>query len=166
MNRWFLLLLLCACFTFSSQAQEVYKTVDENGKVIFSDKPKNEDSEKVDTKLKNVQPGTVVRPYKKEKKEGAPASIHITSPSNGQQFGPTQSSVSISAKVLPKMSAKYRVTLFFDGKVISGPSQSTSASVPLSIKTRGKHTVSATLSDEAGNTIAQSNSVTIQVIRP
>ncbi len=166
MKHLLLISLLFTCFAVSSHAQEVYKTVDENGKVIFSDKPKGEDSEKVDTKLKNVQPGTVVQPYEKKKKDSTKTSIRIVSPSDGQQFGPTQKSISISAKVFPKLSSKHRVTIYFDGKVISGPSQSTSASVPLSIKVRGKHTISATVTDESGNTVAQSGSISVQVIRP
>lgn len=164
--RLLLAFLLFAFSLSSSLAQEVYKTVDENGKIIFSDKPTNEDSEKIDTKLKNVQPGTTFRSYKKDAKKETPISIQITSPSDGQQIGPTQKRISIGVKVSPQLNSDLQVTIFFDGKIVSGPSRSTSASIPLTIKMRGKHSISAKVTDTTGKTIASSNSVSVQVIRP
>lgn len=52
-TRSFLLLLILATGAFESFAGEVYKTVDENGNVVFSDK-KTHDAETV-----NVQPNVI-----------------------------------------------------------------------------------------------------------
>ena len=52
-NRPFLLLLILATGTFEVLAGEVYKTVDENGNTVFSDK-KTHDAETI-----NVQPNVV-----------------------------------------------------------------------------------------------------------
>lgn len=52
-TRHFLLLLILATGSFEVLAGEVYKTIDENGNVVFSDK-KTQDAETV-----NVQPNVV-----------------------------------------------------------------------------------------------------------
>ncbi len=151
----------------SSGAQEVYKTITKEGNVVFSDTPQ-QNSEKIETELTNLQAPTQTSPQQRvsKTKKSAEYRVRLTSPQNGSKLGPSQRSLAMRVSVIPSLEPEYRVEFWLDGKRIRGPSKSTSASFPMGIKMRGKHTVMAKIVNSAGKTIASSSISTIHVIRP
>lgn len=160
----FCLLLLCA----PASTQTVYKTIDEDGNVTFTDAPK-EESEEVDTTLRNIQPPPPYIPLQNETdapQEEYNYQLTLTNPQDGQRFGPAQRLVSISTKLNRKLKKDHYIELFFGGEKVSGPSKVTSTSVQTNIKLRGEKVVQARVVDADGNVLAKSNTATIYVIIP
>ncbi|MFL0805176.1 MAG: DUF4124 domain-containing protein [Agarilytica sp.] len=151
----------------SLAAQDVYKTLTKEGKVVFSDTPQ-QNSEKIETELTNLQSPTQVSPQQRTSKtaKSSEYNLRLTSPKNGAKLGPSQRALALSISVTPALDAGYQVEFWLDGKRIRGPSRSTSASYPMGIKMRGKHSVMAKIVNSAGKAIASSTSSTIYVIRP
>ncbi|BFM09365.1 DUF4124 domain-containing protein [Halioxenophilus aromaticivorans] len=164
---------LCALAAFSlllaasSDARPIYKHVDAQGNVSYSDSPQDKDAKAMELppintqSSENLQPqGTPTPPQLSEQ---ADYSISIDSPSNDVTIPPGQASVTVSAVVQPNPEFTARYELVLDGEF----SQSSSAPVfniePLY---RGTHTLSIRMIDEYGVNIASSESVTIHVQRP
>ncbi len=168
MKRLVFVFAYVACLLpVSLGAQEVYKTITKEGKVVFSDTPQ-QNSEKVETELTNLQAPTQVstQQYSSSKQKSSEYKVRLTSPKSGFKLGPSQRSLSMSVAVTPSLEVGYRVEFWIDGKRVRGPSKSTSASYPMGIKMRGKHSVTAKIVNSSGKAVASSSSATIHVIRP
>ncbi len=151
----------------SLTSQEVYKTITEEGKVVFSDTPQ-QNSKKIETELTNLQTPAQVRPkqHTRNTSDSTTYKVRLTSPKDGYQLGPSQRALSLSITITPKLEVGDKVEFWLDGKRVRGPSKSTSASYPMGIKMRGRHTVSAKIVNANGSTVASSATSTIHVIRP
>lgn len=151
----------------SANAQEVYRTIDEDGRVIFSDIPQQH-SEQIEVKPTNIQPA--IKPTAPIRKTRQTESIHyharLSSPDDGQLYGPGQRSLSMSLSLSPALHSDHQIEFWLDGKRVGGPSSSSSASLNMGIKMRGRHQVSAKVIDSDGNTVVSTPSVTIHVVRP
>lgn len=168
MNYAALLLLLVATIIASQSVhcQEVYRTVDENGKISFSDKPQK-DSEQVDAEIKNVVDPVQIKARPSEKIPESPDyTIELNTPTDGESLGPTHNSLRISASASPRLQHDHFVELYLDGEKIVGPSKTSSTSVPLNLKMRGRHSAVAKVVDQDGKVLATSATVTFYVIRP
>ncbi len=163
------LLALLLIFTLATAAQEVYKTVDEKGKVTFSDAPKDQ-SEKINTDLKNIHPPTkaVSTPEKSQKNSATPRkyTIGLTNPSQNQQFGPSAKTINIGTSLSPRLQPGHSLVFYMNGKQVAKSKRSYSTSVNITRNMRGQNKVSAAVVDNNGKRLATSNSVTIYVIRP
>ncbi len=161
------LLTLIGFFPNLIYAQDVYKTVDEEGKVIFSDKPA-QDSEKVEVEIKNIQPPlqTHTNAAKKSSAQEGPVrySIALAAPAQGQRYGPAERRLTISAAVSPALKAGHYLEFYLSGRKVGGPGKSAKASVPLNIKMRGQKTASAKIVDTSGRVIASSGSATVYIL--
>ena len=165
------ILLLILLFGTASIAGPIYKTVDENGKVTFSDSPPDTGTtEEVELGPLNTQEGRPsddnYRPQnRKTPKPSKQYRIALNGPAQGQQVGPAQRSVTASVSVTPSLDRGYKIQFYFDGQPFRLTS-STSVSIPLPITKRGQRSVSASLLDPQGNIVSRTNSVIIHVIRP
>ncbi len=158
-----LLLLLAPC----SYSDTVYKTVDEHGNVVFSDVP-SDDSKQVEVEIQNIQEATrVTTPTRQAPVQPkVETRISLLSPAEGQRFGPSQRNLTISVQVHPTLPSGHRIAFYIDGKRIAEPSRSTSTSIPMGLKMRGRHSVQAKLLNKAGATVSTTPSVSIYTIRP
>ncbi len=156
------------CLTPASLlSQEIYKTTNEDGEVIFSDTPQA-NSEKISAELTNIQKPIEATTAKKRthqvKATGYQAKL--LSPTEGQFLSPSQRTLNIKINLAPALENNHLIEFLIDGKRVGTPSRSPSYSAPMGIKMRGRHQVSARVIEINGKTVASTPSVTIQVFRP
>lgn len=158
-------------FAMHAVAQEktIYKTMDENGHTIFTDNPPAHDKgEAVELKETNIQPGgqRYSPPSTDQPQQNVATSISIVSPTAEAKLGPADKSVTFRTRVNRRLTTREGIVFYLDGKALNTASSATSYTMPLSVKIRGKHVVTATVLDkETGNTLAASPPVGFYVIR-
>lgn len=141
---------------------EVYKTVDERGKVIFTDQP-SPGAEAVEVKEPNTSKPIVARDYKtKTGKEAAEYGVAITSPSDDQVFANRLAPFTVTTLVTPRLEQNHRLRLKIDDAVHSiEMAQFTVRQLSL-----GKHRLVVEIIDAEGNVITQSKAITIYSRQP
>lgn len=162
-----------ACFAIlclspaSLLSQEIYKTTNEDGKVFFSDIPQK-NSEKISAELTNIQkPIDATKAIKRSKRPKATGyQAKLSSPTDGQFLGPSQRSLFIQVRLSQPLQNHHLIEFLVDGKRVGKPSSSSSINVPMGIKMRGRHQVSARVIEINGNIVASTSSASIQVFRP
>lgn len=169
-----LLLIILAAYWLPLHAQEVYKTVDKNGKVHFSDTP-TKNSKKVDVPQTNIAEGADTHGETTRGRGGddddddvekpIKYTLRLVSPNQGERFGPSYRTLPVNVGVEPELKDGYYIVYYFNGQA-TARTQSLSWSFPLSLKTRGQNTVSAAVVDSGGRILTRSRSALIYHIRP
>ncbi len=117
------LLVIGISFALSAQTEDVYKSVDEDGNVIYTDVP-TADGEKI--QIKNVQP-VKIAPVEstesspdQEPQEAAYTKLEITSPKEGDSIYDNSGIINISLRVIPALRAREgdKLILHMDGQQI------------------------------------------------
>lgn len=166
---WMCLLLLV--MGVNAQEKPIYKTIDKNGRIIFTDNPPaHEEAESIDLQETNIQPGGQTYSSSRSRVDGSsqnqPMSISIVSPAAEAKLGPADKSVTFRAQVSSSLKKREGVVFYLDGKALNSPSNSMSYTLPLSVKIRGKHVVTAVvINTTTGKTVAASSPVGFYVIR-
>ncbi len=156
--------------TFTTVNADVYKWVNEDGVVEYSDQPKV-GAEKIKVKT----PQTVTLPKGKDV-FGTPAatsdtkstantyqSIVITQPANDSAFNSGSGSVSISSEPTPALMNDHTIQLVVDGKAYSS---NKSGSFNLTNVDRGTHQVQVNIINANGDVIKSSDITTFTIHRP
>lgn len=168
-------LLIICLFTIQTVLAEVYKSVDENGNVIFTDKP-SENAEKIH--VKEVQTIKTEKPRLEEpalEEEGLEeeadeeegpryTSVAITSPENDAAVRANDGNITISAVVEPtlKTDTGDHLALYMDNKLVSaGPG----TQFNLSNVDRGTHSFSVAVVDKDGKELLRSAAISFTVQR-
>ncbi|UTW44298.1 DUF4124 domain-containing protein [bacterium SCSIO 12696] len=171
--------LLLTLLWSSAFAQQLYKVVDENGKVTFTDK-KPSDHIKYETITVNTaepDPQAVKKsrdnkkrwqtdsenPDRKKRFRGY-KSVTITSPSNDATVLHDQFRVPVKLALTPGLQPKHKAQLIFDGKKLDESDSNTN--FVLTDLDRGSHRIQIKIINDAGKVVASSNTVTIHVKRP
>jgi hypothetical protein len=158
--------LILACTAQVGFAQ-VYKHVDENGNVTFTDKPPA-DAELIEIRSPNSISAPVAIEYHKEAAPKAEAgesyTVNITAPADETIIPRGPGNFSVSASVTPSLQGDSRLQLLIDGAA-SGEPQS-GASWALTNVFRGTHTLEVAVVDDKGEQLAKSAPVTVYVFRP
>lgn len=147
------LLVIYACFL---GAETVYKTVDEDGNIIFTDKSsENAEEIRIDElqTIDNPNPAKYKTSPKQPKKDPGYNSITVTKPVNGEGIRSNNGNVSISVSIEPALKPGHKITISMDGKEIGSGS-----SVSLQNVDRGTHSVSASVADGAGKKLISTSS--------
>lgn len=161
------LLLIISVFVVSTYqltgySADIYKTVDENGKVTYSDKMTSDKSEKVETKQLNTLPATqpTVPVRKTTRKTSVPNNydIRIVQPSNNFHVNPGQRDLTIQVTTVPHIYTNHRLQISDNGAPIQG--------TVIKEITRGSHVIVAMVIDERGRVISESEPVSVFVHRP
>lgn len=155
--------LLC-----SQASAEVYKTVDKQGRVTYTDTPPAKTTPKaVELPSINTMPGTQATAIPSSDNSQPPATadyqLEITNPSNGTTLLPEERSVNISVNLNPALGEGMQLAYYLDGTLIE---QTTQLGISLNEPPRGEHKLSAAVLDDEGKTLVQSQTVTIVVMRP
>lgn len=166
------LVLLFAAILVSppSIAADVYKTVDEDGNVTFTDSPpKDKRAEKIELKETNTQPPVEFRSRRSDGREGpeeetGPYNPRIVSPENEYQMGPREASLAITVETDRPLDDEHSFQLFVNGVADAEPTQS--STLTLANVRRGRKDITVSIVDSQGTVIASSNAVSIYVIRP
>lgn len=166
-------LLLIQVLGPGSVSAEVYKTVDANGKVTYTDQP-TEPAERVNIaepnsmlsveKPKTPEASQTATEEDENKKAAEPYRyIAITSPEDDAVIphGPGNFSVSVSTE--PALQKGHRLVLNMDGVALQ---RSTSGEFQLTNVARGTHSLSAQVVDANGRALASSKTIKVNVFRP
>ena len=160
-----LMSVACAAVAFSAT---VYRWVDENGVVHYSDQP-HENAEKVTVsapqtysapRVPNV-PGSSSQP---KKSATAAYTCSITQPANEDTF-PNVTTVITTAQSNPPPVQGDKLVLMFDGLTVSNFPPGGGA-FQLTNLDRGTHTLQAQVQDSSGKVVCQSPSVSFTVLQP
>jgi hypothetical protein len=163
--RLLLLILLFYAVVMPAQAA-MYKWVDDQGKVHFSDTPPNKEAEEYEPPPIQVMPAGPTGDFKspKEKpKDTKYESLSVTAPEPDAVFTPDKaSSVQVSLTLEPALNAQHKIALYLDGAVhtIGKQRNFTLTSLP-----RGTHTVYAAILDEKNRKLISSDSVSFHIQR-
>jgi hypothetical protein len=153
----------------ANNPNQVYKWVDEQGVVHYTDKPPSEGAQP--TRLPALQTykgGTNPSLNRFDKRGGrsgggaAPANIDIVTPSHDETF--RDRTVPVAVMVTPQLKAGQKLVYLLDGVPVSEPTDQTSYA--MTDVDRGTHTVGVTIIDEAGNEHGSAPPVTVHVKPP
>ncbi len=148
----------------------MYKHVDENGVVTYTDKPSAiQEEEFQPPEISNVEsvrpppPGTLIK-RREPAAKGSSYKIKVSSPANDSTLRDPQGNVNLSFTMEPPLDldAGHRLVVFMDGAKLVTIEQNTHS---LSNMDRGTHKVRGEIQDQAGKTIARSNEATFHVKR-
>ncbi|GAA5315779.1 MAG: DUF4124 domain-containing protein [Candidatus Pelagadaptatus aseana] len=168
--RIFSTLMLACGIALIAQA-EIYKTVDENGNVVFTDNPKGNKAEEIKLPEVNTQPATRITvklsPPKEEEtdKDKKPEKYTITleSPANETTVTMGQLTLTSSVAISPALAEEHSVQFYIDGKPSGKPSQATSHTFGQLY--RGAHKIHAAILNKKGKVLKKTKAVTIYVHR-
>lgn len=167
-TRLLLVTVLLGAVPMASPAATLYKWVDDQGVVHYSDQPEP-GAEKIKVKpaqtFKGGTPRVANAPASSAPTAGPPLSrLAIESPTPEQVFI-NQSGVDVVADVQPGLLSGQQVVFLLDGKPVEGLGPE-STSVTLDLVARGTHSVAVQVLDERGRVVATSSSVTFYVREP
>jgi archaellum component FlaG (FlaF/FlaG flagellin family) len=151
--------LISVLFLNCLSAETVYKTMDEEGNVIFTDQPSDEAEEIKIQKLETIKnpntPKYTSRPTQEEQESDSNyyESFTVTSPENGAGIRSNAGNVSISLAINPTLKRGHRIVILMDGKEVG-----TGLSASLQNVDRGTHSISAKVVDSNGKNIISTSS--------
>lgn len=163
----YLLIVIMFSLCAASGAQDIYRTVDQNGNVIFSDVP-TKGAEKIQLKetttIKSLDsvPSTVVTPAPPKEAAFSYKSISITTPANDEAIRDNTGDVSIKVEVEPTLRPGHQVVVYLDGKETT---QGTGIAFSLENIDRGTHQLRASIKDPDGHILISSKSTTFHLLR-
>jgi len=161
-----LIALMCALlWIVPVAAEQVYKTTDAAGNVIYSDKPSPE-AEIIQIQAIQTVPGDTAPPF--EYKAPAPSTdytkLEIVSPENDTAFRPEDENdgVTVTAHLEPQIRGQDSYVLFLDAKEYGSAK---SPSFVLKGLERGSHQVSFKVRDPDGKDMISSDLVTFHILK-
>ncbi len=159
-----LITLFCLTFAIAPMA-EIYRSVDENGNVVFTDKP-SPDAELIEVgELQTIKPPPAGDfEYKAPPAKPAPAytGVSITSPKDDEAVRDNGGNVTVNIATQPGLRGSDILVLYLDGKeTILGKS---TAKAFHSLD-RGSHQLRAAIKDANGRILLSSESITFHLQR-
>lgn len=162
------LLILMAAFSSTATAQ-IYKTIDKNGNVVFTDIPsRSQPSEKVILRpITELPPQVISAPFSKTPADKTAANhfsydvFTITSPANDSTVR-NSGTFTIKVSTKPTLDRTHKVRFSINGKAITGPRRSLNYQVKN--LERGTHQITAELLNSSGK-VVQSTDSTVHVQR-
>ncbi|MGZ9899710.1 DUF4124 domain-containing protein [Shewanella gaetbuli] len=152
--RLFLLFSLL-CISIASSAA-VYRWVDENGKVHYTDEPKeNAELVEINQNTQNtVELNAVKRnsPAQEKPKEQPTLELTIVSPIHEETIRSNEGKIDVTVGVAPRLPKGVLLALFVDGEIKAQPQ--TSTLFKLSGINRGEHTIVVKALDQNGKVLA------------
>jgi len=162
-------LVLALCLVLASgavQAQSVYKVIQRDGSVEFTDAPPpGAPAQPIAVPSLNT-PGSLLAPpidTANQSAAGAPegySEFRITRPENDTSFWNTGGSVNVDLSLEPSLRAGDKIDLFLDGRSIGG---GTATAITLTDMNRGSHSIRAAIKNADGQVVARSNTVTFML---
>jgi len=165
----FILTLLLLGVT-ASAAAAVYKWVQPDGSIIYSDRPPTKNAAPTD--LPEVQE-IIIAPTPPLSDESAPirsqedqavnyTNLEITEPANDSTIRDNAGNISIKLAIEPALKEGDSIAVLLDGKIIG---QGHGTSISLSNVDRGTHTLMAIVKNAQNKTLISSSSVTLHLMR-
>jgi len=149
---------------------EMYKWVDENGNITYSDTPPIKEAEALRPPTLNAIPAVKPEPKapvaeQKPEKPTIYTRFDITSPTNNASIRDNAGNISVSMTLNPALNTKqgHTISISVDGKDIKDKIQS--SSTQLNNINRGTHTISASIKNKKGSTLYTSQTITVHLHR-
>lgn len=161
------LLLSLALSAYTSA--EVYKTVDKNGRVTYTDvPPANTEAKPIELKSINSIPAATVTPptdaQPSNNTQGAQNyQVQILAPENGITLMPDQRSITISISLSSSLENDDMLIYKIDDSTLAKTSE---MSYIIAEPPRGEHSLTVEVVNSEGKSLAQSNAITVFVMRP
>ena len=160
------LVIICfAAFSGIASAATLYRWVDEDGVVHYSDKAQP-GAEVVE--LRSAQTFTApplpqrTRSQEEEEEAASYDLFEIAEPVEDKVYWNIEGNLGSSLRLRPSLRAGHSIYLYIDGRRIDGLStRSLNMTVPEIF--RGSHTMTASIADRNGNVVAESDAVTFHV---
>lgn len=153
---------------------QIYRTVDEQGNVVFTDTPPPAGTESEEVELRQInttpppEPRPDLAPQPEETAEEKPAAaeygVAITVPANETTIPMGPGNFSVSGVVRPSLGSGHQVQLYMDGVPWGEPQ--TVPSWALTNVFRGAHDFTIAVVDSKGGHLAVSEPVRVYVLRP
>jgi hypothetical protein len=159
---------LCLALASSAvQAQTVYRVIQPDGTVEFTDSPPpGEAAKQIEVPPLNTSAPLAPPPA------GAPAStanapqgyseFRITRPGDGEAIRDNAGNVNIDLSLAPTLRSGDKIEVQLDGRPVGGGNRT---AITLSGMERGTHSVQALVKNSTGQVVARSNSVTFTLQR-
>jgi hypothetical protein len=162
---------LALCLVSLTASAQIYKSVDENGVVTFSDVPPAASSGKTSPVVKpdvtNSMPGlspTIASPEAVMIDESTARSFSIASPLNNATIPMGAGIFDVTAELGVPLAEDELLALYLDDEPVDSPQ--VNAVWTLTYVIRGPHTLQVHRLSRTGETISQSEKVTMLVLRP
>ncbi len=150
--------LLLLTFMGFAIAETVYKSVDENGNIIFTDKP-SKDAEEIKLQelqtIKNPNPAKYTPRPEQPKQEASYKTFLVSNPADGAGLRSNSGNVSISLSLQPPLRSGHKIIITMDGKEVS---KGSTTSVSLQNLDRGSHNITASVIDGNGKQMISTSS--------
>lgn len=153
--------------------QTIYKSVDENGNVFYSDRPpegtKQEDAVQLPPvnalpeQPQGSNPYPANTPPNNERDAAIDYSLSLASPAPESHVNPGQRDLPIVLNASPALAPEHRFAFYMDGKLLA---ESRSNQYVVEEIYRGEHQIRAMIIDENGNMLQETETITIYVHRP
>lgn len=157
-------ILLAALLSPTAVSQEIYRWVDKNGVVHYSDQP-GPGAERVTitgTVVRQPEPEETPALYQSDRREPPAASVRslsISSPAMDEAFFGSDASVPVALDLDGELQPGQEVALFLDGRRVPMDGLSTT----LTGVGRGAHFLRAAVLDESGNPVITSQQIAFHV---
>lgn len=151
--------LIAALVVVQPVQAEIYKTVDENGNVIYTDQKPAPNAKPIDLPELNVAEPHQALPKPPEPvdiESRRPEGFRISSPKPQENLWGTGGSVSVELSLEEEFKPGMTVTVFLDGKAHDAGH---ALSVTLDEVARGEHRLKAELRSRSGRVLARSQEV-------
>jgi hypothetical protein len=165
------LLLLALLLTPLAGTAQIYRTTDEQGNVVFTDKPPAgvSSTEPVELQQTNTTPPPPPRPAAatkpaKEEPNAAPYNVAIVIPADETSIPMGPGNFSVTANIDPTPRGNQVLQLYIDGIPWADPQQGLSWS--LTNIFRGEHKLTVAVLDGEGKQLASSPPIRVFVHRP
>jgi hypothetical protein len=159
------LLLLAGAATGSDD--RIYRSVDAEGRVVFSDQPPSDDAKPLELPpLMIVEPTVVVpppRPQRTERPQPPYRTLAIVSPAHDEAVRSNVGDVAIRVRVEPALQPGHRLQLLLDGEVVDG--SGTGGVFQLSNVHRGTHVAQARVVDGDGHVVKTSDAISFHMLQ-
>lgn len=149
---------------------EMYKWVDENGEIIYSDEPPHENATPLNPPPLTTTPAIKYKPeakpeIKDDKKATSYSVFKITSPGNDQVVRDNSGNITVKLAIEPALDTKegHTITLLVDSQ--SKIQGSTGLTLGLKNIDRGSHSIQAVIKNKQRKIIKSSNSITVHMRR-
>ena len=149
------------------QAQKIFRVVQPDGTVEFTDvPPSNRPAEEIQVRPLNVTPA-VAPARATTQTAGAQgdtgySEFRITRPGDDEGIRSNAGSVNVDLKLEPALRAGDKIHLILDGQSVGG---GRSTAITLTDMERGTHSIQAVVKNSDGKVVARSNSVTFTLQR-
>lgn len=160
---WLLLILLAPL-----AVAEIYKTVDKDGRTVYTDKPKTDNAEKIQLREINTVPGAQPLPNSSPavSVDSRPArvdyKINIISPRADVTIPVGQRDLAIATVLQPALQEGHLLVYFMNGELLE---ETTMSNIIVKDVPRGSHTLVVEAIDANGQSLGMSPPVIVNVIR-